>query len=73
MRLVPIRLAATAQSIYGTLRIGLVTALLTLAAGVLYRRLGGHVFLVMAGLCIVALPMCAGLRGRCAPFFSRPS
>ncbi len=59
---VPLRLAATAQSIYGTLCIGLATALLTLASGVLYERLGGLAFLVMAALCLLALPMCAGLR-----------
>ena len=59
---VPLRLAATAQSIYGTLCIGLATALLTLASGVLYERLGGSAFFVMAALCVLALPMCAGLR-----------
>ena len=59
---VPLRLAATAQSIYGTLCIGLATALLTLASGVLYERLGGSAFFVMAALCVIALPMCAGLR-----------
>jgi MFS transporter, PPP family, 3-phenylpropionic acid transporter len=58
---VPLRLAATAQSIYGTLCIGLATALLTLASGVLYERMGGLAFLVMAALCVLALPMCAGL------------
>jgi MFS transporter, PPP family, 3-phenylpropionic acid transporter len=59
---VPLRLAATAQSIYGTLCIGLATALLTLASGVLYERLDGFAFFVMAALCVLALPMCAGLR-----------
>jgi len=59
---VPLRLAATAQSIYGTLCIGLATALLTLASGALYARMGGLAFLVMAALCLLALPMCAGLR-----------
>jgi MFS transporter, PPP family, 3-phenylpropionic acid transporter len=59
---VPVWLAATAQSIYGTLCIGLATALLTLASGVLYELLGGAAFFVMAALCLLALPMCAGLR-----------
>ena len=59
---VPLRLAATAQAIYGTLCIGLATALLTLASGVLYARMGGAAFLVMAALCLLALPMCARLR-----------
>ena len=44
---VPLRLAATALSIYGTLCIGLTTALLTVASGVLYERMGGLAFLVM--------------------------
>jgi PPP family 3-phenylpropionic acid transporter len=55
---VPVRLAATAQSIYGALCIGLVTAVLTLVSGVLYERLGGPAFLTMAALCVLALPMC---------------
>ena len=62
VQVVPIRLAATAQSIYGTLCVGLATALLTLASGLLYERMGGNAFLVMAALCLLALPMCAGLR-----------
>ena len=59
---VPIRLAATAQSIYGTLCIGLATAFLTLVSGVLYERMDSFAFFVMAALCLLALPMCAGLR-----------
>jgi MFS transporter, PPP family, 3-phenylpropionic acid transporter len=62
VQVVPIRLAATAQSIYGTLCVGLATALLTLASGLLYERMGGSAFLVMAALCLLALPMGAGLR-----------
>jgi hypothetical protein len=42
--------------------IGLATALLTLASGLLYERVGGYAFLVMAGFCLLALPLCAGLR-----------
>jgi PPP family 3-phenylpropionic acid transporter len=62
VQVVPVRLAATAQSIYGTFCVGLATALLTLASGLLYERMGGHSFLVMAALCLLALPLCAGLR-----------
>jgi PPP family 3-phenylpropionic acid transporter len=62
VQIVPVRLAATAQSIYGTLCVGLATALLTLASGLLYERMGGSAFLAMAVLCLFALPMCAGLR-----------
>ena len=59
---VPLRLTATGQSIYATLCIGLTTALLTLASGALYERMGGLAFLVMAALCLLALPMCVSLR-----------
>jgi PPP family 3-phenylpropionic acid transporter len=62
VQVVPVRLAATAQSIYGTLCVGLATALLTLASGLLYERMGGHAFLIMAALCLLALPLCTGLR-----------
>ena len=58
---VPSRLAATAQSVYGTLSVGLATALLTLVSGPLYQQIGARAFLVMAALCLAALPMCAGL------------
>jgi PPP family 3-phenylpropionic acid transporter len=58
---VPFRLAATAQSVYGTLCVGLTTALLTLVSGPLYQQFGGRAFLVMAALSLAALPMCAGL------------
>ena len=37
-------------------------ALLTLASGLLYEQMGGAAFLVMAALCMLALPLCAGLR-----------
>jgi MFS transporter, PPP family, 3-phenylpropionic acid transporter len=58
----PVRIAATAQAIYGTLSVGLVIALLTGASGLLYARVGGLAFLFMAALCLLALPVCAGLR-----------
>jgi PPP family 3-phenylpropionic acid transporter len=61
VRVVPLRLAATAQAIYGTLCIGLATALLTLVSGILYERMGGPAFLVMAALCLLALPLCVRL------------
>jgi hypothetical protein len=37
------------------------STLFTLASGVLYERMGGLALLVMAALCLLALPMCAGL------------
>jgi PPP family 3-phenylpropionic acid transporter len=57
----PVRLAATAQAIYSTFCVGLVIALLTLASGFLYARIGGLAFLFMAALCLLALPISAGL------------
>lgn len=60
----PQALAATAQAVYGTVGIGLATALLTLASGWLYGRLGGQAFWVMAVLSAAALPFAAGLRSR---------
>jgi len=57
----PVRLAATAQAIYSTLCVGLAIALVTLASGLLYARIGGAAFLIMAALCLLALPACVGL------------
>jgi MFS transporter, PPP family, 3-phenylpropionic acid transporter len=58
---VPRRLAATAQSVYGTLCVGATLALLTLISGLLYQHWGGAAFVVMAALCLLALPVCAAL------------
>jgi MFS transporter, PPP family, 3-phenylpropionic acid transporter len=63
----PIHLAATAQAVYGTLSVGLALALLTFASGLLYARTGGEAFLLMAALCLLALPICAGLRAHGDP------
>ncbi|HEY2994485.1 MAG TPA: MFS transporter [Methylomirabilota bacterium] len=57
----PPGLAATAQAMYA-LGAGATTAVLTLAAGHLYARLGGHAFVVMALLCAAATPLALGLR-----------
>lgn len=62
VQIVPVRLAATAQSIYGTLCIGLATAAFTLMSGVLYGKIGGESFFIMAGFCVIAVPLCRGLR-----------
>jgi len=58
---VPQHLAATGQAIYA-FGPGLITALLTLSSGMLYARLGGGGFLLMALLSAVALPLCFGLK-----------
>jgi PPP family 3-phenylpropionic acid transporter len=62
--LVPPRLAATAQAYYGTVAVGAASALLTLASGSLYARMGAGGFLAMAGLCTVAIPVAWGLPRR---------
>jgi PPP family 3-phenylpropionic acid transporter len=62
-QMVPPGLAATAQAIYGTVAIGAMTSLLTLASGTLYGQFGaGGGFWAMAGLCLLALPFIAKLR-----------
>ncbi|MET7248197.1 MFS transporter [Methylobacterium sp. EM32] len=58
---VPPALAATAQTLYGTLGLGLATTLATLAAGPLYGALGAGAFWVMAASCAAALPLVPGL------------
>ncbi len=60
-RTVPPALAATAQTLYGTLGLGIATTLATLAAGPLYGALGAGAFWVMAGACAAALPLLPGL------------
>jgi len=52
---------ATAQALYA-FAAGLSTALVMLVSGALYERLGAHAFLLMAILCIVALPLTPRLR-----------
>src|SRR5262245_57201409 len=64
--IVPSGLAATAQAMYA-LGAAAATALLTLASGALYARLGGRAFLMMALLCAAAIPVALGTRGRSAP------
>ena len=60
-RRVPERLAATAQSIYGNLALGLASAILTFASGRLYAGFGPQAFWAMAALCALALPAVRGL------------
>ena len=60
--LVPPTFIATALAIYGTLAIGAVTSLVTLASGVLYSQFGAAGFWVMAALSISALPFIVMLK-----------
>jgi len=59
--IIPPGLAATAQAMYA-LGAGAATALLMLASGPLYARLGGQAFVVMGLLCAVAMPLALGRR-----------
>ena len=59
---VPPHLAATAQAVYGTLGIGLVTAAFTIVCGWLYGALGAAAFLVMAAIAVAALPVALSMR-----------
>jgi len=62
-RIVASGLPATAQAMYA-LGAGAATALLTLASGALYARLGGRPFLMtMALLCAAVMPVALGTRG----------
>jgi MFS transporter, PPP family, 3-phenylpropionic acid transporter len=60
---VPPALAATAQAIYGTVAVGAMTVIVTLASGPLYGALGPRAFWVMALLCAAALPIAFAMRG----------
>ena len=59
---VPRHLEATALTIYGTVGIGIATALLTLACGPIFERFGALGFWAMAVLCAAALPLAQTLR-----------
>ena len=52
---VPSGMAATAQTLYA-FGAGVVTTALTSLSGTLYADYGGPTFLLMAALCVVALP-----------------
>jgi PPP family 3-phenylpropionic acid transporter len=59
---VPRHLETTALTIYGTVGIGIATALLTLACGPIFERFGAHGFWAMAALCAAAMPLALTLR-----------
>ncbi|MER9432328.1 MFS transporter [Mesorhizobium sp. M0408] len=63
---VPAHLAATAQALYA-IGPGLATAGLVWASGQLYGAYGPPGFLMMAGLCVLSLPLVVGLRERPPP------
>jgi PPP family 3-phenylpropionic acid transporter len=55
--MIPHHLAATAQALYGTVAVGITTALLTIVSGSLYASLAGEAFWMMAIPCAVAIPL----------------
>lgn len=61
VEIVPLKLAATGQAIYA-LAAASASALMTVAAGLLYANFGAAAFFAMAALCAVALPLTAGLQ-----------
>lgn len=67
VRVVPERLSASAQTLYGTLGLGVASAVLTATGGLLYGTFGAGAFWVMAALCASALPFIAGLGRDDAP------
>ena len=58
---VPARLSATAQTVYGTFALGIASATLTFASGYLFEWFGMHAFWAMAALCLIAVPLALGL------------
>ncbi len=73
-RSVPNRLAATAQTIYGTGALGIASASMTLASGYLFGLFGLHAFWAMAACCAIAVPFARGLLVKDKPWDGlRPS
>lgn len=62
-RSVPSRLAATAQTIYGTGALGIASAIMTTASGYLYGIFNAQAFWAMAASCAIALPLTRRLVG----------
>jgi PPP family 3-phenylpropionic acid transporter len=54
---VPPALAATAQSLYHTVGVGLASVALTLLSGWAYGEFGARAFWIMAAVCTLALPV----------------
>jgi PPP family 3-phenylpropionic acid transporter len=63
-RVVPSKLAATAQAFYATVAMGATAALVSLASGPLYGTFGASAFWGMAVMCGAALPLAWMIRSR---------
>jgi len=62
LRLVPPPMAGTAQTLHSALGVGLLMGAATYLSGPGYAVLGGGIFLLMAGLCALAIPLALSLR-----------
>lgn len=67
---VPADRQATAQTLYGTLSLGVASAVLTFVSGEVWGTLGAHAFWIMSGLCLLAIPLAWGLSH--APMATEP-
>ena len=62
VRIVPSEFAATGLAVYGTVGAGISGAMVTLASGWVYARMGAGGFVIMSLLCLAALPFARALR-----------
>ena len=60
--IVPERLAATAQNVYGSVIVGGAVTMMTFVSGPLYDHFGAKAFWFMAALCAAAIPLSAKLK-----------
>ena len=58
---VPPKLAATAQTLYGSVGLGIASVVFTAGSGALYANVGAVAFWAMAGVCAASLPLAARL------------
>jgi MFS transporter, PPP family, 3-phenylpropionic acid transporter len=65
--IVPARLAATAQNVYGSVIVGGAVTMMTFVSGPLYDHFGAKAFWFMAALCAAAIPLSAKLKVSSSP------
>ncbi len=58
---IPPERLATAQTLYGTLSLGVASAVLTFLSGEVWGTLGAHAFWIMSGMCLLAVPLASRL------------
>ena len=62
--IVPRQRLATAQTLYGTLSLGVASAILTFLSGEVWGALGAQAFWIMASMCLLAVPLAVRLSAR---------